>query len=198
MKKPSTLLFVLLAIPVTACQSSPTPTSAQSKGAYLSGGFNDYAPVPRGQRKPILPSIETPINQSTSTSPEAQSPRQDQQQAARPATGSDIENLQVSQDFDYSSTQDIDLKLFVKNPNNKAYAQVPVTIFAPENNEVLAQGLSNSEGYLEQQFRVPAHYTEVLVQVSAMGIPNNIILPLQSSRIEAHFGPETRIHYGGL
>lgn len=193
MKKPSTLLFVLLSAHVSACQHISAPTTAQNNGAYLSGGFNDYAPVPRGQRNPILRSTEIPINE-TPALPGAQVPPQ----AARPATGSDIESLQVSQDFDYSSTQDIDLKLFVKNPNNTAYAQVPVTIFSPENNEVLAQGLSNTEGYLEKQFRVPAHYTKVLVQVSAMGIPNNIILPLQSSRIEAHFGPETHISYGGL
>lgn len=207
MQKHALLIFILLTTHLAACQSTPAPTTTPAKGVYLSGGFNDYAPVPRGSQGARARSAQTLTSpEKTNTllpSQTVQSPPQDTTDRtlgalkAAPA-GSEIEDLKVQQDFDYSSTRDIDLKLFVKNPNNKAYARVPVTIFSPENKETLAQGLSDAEGFLEKQFRVPAHYTQVLVQVSAMGIPNNIVVPLQSSRIEAYFGPETHITYGGL
>lgn len=188
---------------ITACATEPTvPTTASSVKVEVRKGFNNYTPVARqvsygntGVSAPLTTEKTTSSSLSTPRenipSPQAAATVQDSPALSSAArAGSDILDLKVQKDFDYSSTQDVHVVLSVKNPNQQPYPNVPVSIFALGQDAPLIQGVTSTEGRFEQELRLPAHYQSLQVQVAALGIRNNASLPIQSGYVEAHFGPQ--------
>jgi hypothetical protein len=201
--------LALMTLALSACQTTPAPTHAVK--VTVTRGFNDYAPVPgkvtrtsstqysplqpeAPQADVIQPGIFQPTTgvigerQNTQAAVNAASAINTARTALSGIPGGAIESLNVQQNFDYSSTQDVAVKLSVFNPNLKAYSGVPIAVFDGANQEPLLQGLTNANGIFEQMLRVPAHVKSVNVQVSAIGIDNSATLPIQAGKVTATFG----------
>lgn len=198
--------LVLITLTLTACQTTPAPTHAIK--VTVTRGFNDYQPV-AGEitnaaalqsgtlRQNISPSVLSQNNLSLTGAQNTQ-PSKNTPNASLSSTRNDylsttpsasaIENLNVQQNFDYSSTQDVAVKLSVFNPNTKAYSGVPIAVFGTDSPKALLQGVTNTNGVFEQMIRVPAHVKNVNVQVSAIGIDNSASLPIQAGKVIASFG----------
>lgn len=206
--------LALITLALSACQNTPAPTHAVK--VTVTHGFNDYAPVPgrvtktgATQYSPLQPESSQPgvlqssllqsstgvvrgeaqsaqaaLNTTTNTPTAINAARA----ALNGSLGGAIESLNVQQNFDYSSTQDVAVKLSVFNPNAKAYSGVPVAVFDVDSQEPLLKGVTNPNGVFEQMLRVPAHVKNVNVQVSAIGIDNSASLPIQAGQVIATFG----------
>lgn len=101
-----------------------------------------------------------------------------------------IETLQVAQDFDYASTQDVKTYIEVKTPNGNPYRSVAVAIYALNNDSKVAvtRGITDENGVFTQVVRVPSYHKALNFEVSAFGIANNRTLAIQNGQIQFTFG----------
>ena len=99
--------------------------------------------------------------------------------------GQDIHNLQISETFDYRTTRDVSLDIFVANPNGNAYALVPIEVYVPGGEAPIYTGLTDENGVFKRQVRVPTSVTHLDVHVMAIGLNNQLRLPIVEEQVQA-------------
>ena len=106
----------------------------------------------------------------------------------------DIQTLEVPANFNYSTTQDIAVKVSVEDVEGNASPGTQVTVggtsdeLVPGN--IFLRGTTDDQGKFEQTVRVPARLTDLRVQASVMGISNRSDVPIVNHEASVAFGPQ--------
>lgn len=124
----------------------------------------------------------------------------DGQSQAKPA---EPQPLSVPDGFDYNMNRDISLRIQVLDHNGLPADRVGVQIFQPDNfrpsaddqpspeaaplPDLISRGQTNSQGYFEQQIRLPGHLRSIRVQVSQLGINNSAELAINTNTVFHEF-----------
>ena len=111
--------------------------------------------------------------------------------------------LSVPDGFDYNMNRDITLRVQVLDHNGNPGKQVGVQIYKPDHFELsdarqavpataplpdlISRGQTDSQGYFEQEVRIPGHLTHIKVQVSQIGIHNVAELEINTDTIFHEF-----------
>ncbi len=106
----------------------------------------------------------------------------------------DIQSLKVPADFNYSTTQDVTVKVTVADVTGAASPATQVTVggtadeLVPGN--IFLRGMTDDQGKFEQSVRIPARLTDLRVQASIMGISNRSDVAIQNNEASVAFGPQ--------
>ena len=111
--------------------------------------------------------------------------------------------LVVPDGFDYNMNRDITLRVQVLDHNGNPGKQVGVQVYQPDNfkpseadqatpaaaplPDLISRGQTDSQGFFEQQIRLPGHLTHLKVQVSQLGIHNVAELEINTDTIFHEF-----------
>lgn len=87
-----------------------------------------------------------------------------------------LDQLRVPGDFSYDSTQVVMLEVTVLNPNGAAVPGAVVS--AVVDGGVAARGLTDASGRYSAALRVPAHLHGLQLRSTALGVPNQAMVPI--------------------
>lgn len=110
-------------------------------------------------------------------------------------TVSQIEELTVSNDFDYETLQDVHLTATVKNKDGQIVRGAKVFVYegaadgSLNASNPIITGFTNASGVFESYFQLPKHLTKVVVQAGIMGTVNQMEVDITS---------ELNVNLGGI
>jgi len=98
-------------------------------------------------------------------------------------TPKDPDDLDVPDDFNYDTSRRVLLDITVLSPTGAPFASVAVMVFdpavtTPSEATVTHQGVTDRDGRFVMTVEIPAHLTSLRVIVSALGIPNDAVVPI--------------------
>ncbi|MFN0189524.1 MAG: LruC domain-containing protein [Bacteroidia bacterium] len=103
----------------------------------------------------------------------------------------DMQQLQIPADFNYDLTKSLNLSINVLTSNDLPIPGVRIRIMSdtPENNgEVLFTGFTNSNGVLNETFKITKTIQQVIVNTDFIGIPNNALVDVQGNFLNLTLG----------
>lgn len=100
-----------------------------------------------------------------------------------------MESLKVPNGFDYASSQTIRVDIQVFNPNGKNYAQVLIGLYRHKDDKLpLSLGITDHQGRYQGLLRVPTDYQSLHLKASALGINNQMDLPIINGSVHTVLG----------
>ncbi|MGM0567556.1 MAG: LruC domain-containing protein, partial [Bacteroidota bacterium] len=103
-----------------------------------------------------------------------------------------MEDLQVSDDFDFSTSSDVQFRITALNNRGNAIANAKIKIMDKpqhEGGKVLLSGATNQNGVFESVYPLPDYYTEVLVTSDYIGLTSDLVVQTDGAEfIEATLG----------
>lgn len=102
-----------------------------------------------------------------------------------------LENLKISENFDWSTTQDITVKIYTKDNQNNTMDNVLVSVytdFPEEGGLLMAKGVTNEQGLFTINRPVSAYYESLVFGTSQIGLVNFIEVPIDNGIAEHTFG----------
>lgn len=100
-------------------------------------------------------------------------------------------DMKVPAGFNFKTTNDIQVDIQLLSNSDQPIAHTTIQLFndAPENGgSVLLTGSTNANGVLSAKLSVPLYMDELVINTSYLGIPRNIIVPVQQSKIAVRLG----------
>lgn len=119
----------------------------------------------------------------------------------------DINEMIVPEGFDYKSTQDVEFSVRLLTNTDQPMVGIRVDFMdkAPEDGGlVYATGISDASGYVTISKELPTYLTEMVINTDFLGLPNNLVAPIQAGKVQATVGgtapqrlftADTRKHY---
>jgi hypothetical protein len=107
----------------------------------------------------------------------------------------DIQSLKIPADFDYSTTQDVTVRVTVSDVAGSVSPGTEVVVggtgeeLVPGN--IYTRGITNETGSFEQVVRIPARIAALRVQASIVGITNRADASIENNAVSVAFGPES-------
>ncbi|WP_420386815.1 LruC domain-containing protein [Roseivirga sp.] len=89
-------------------------------------------------------------------------------------------------DFDFNTTSGISLDVSLTGNDGSPFKGVKVSVYEVVNDEAgkkLFTAVTNSSGQIRQEMNLPAYYEQVLIETNFIGIPNQVIVPIQNNSI---------------
>ena len=99
--------------------------------------------------------------------------------------------LEVSENFNWSTTQDISVNIYTKDNQNNPMNNVLVSVhtdFPEEGGLLMAQGVTNEQGFFTISRPVSAYYDSIVLGTSQIGMVNFIKIPIENGIVEHTFG----------
>lgn len=101
-------------------------------------------------------------------------------------------DLVVPNGFDFATTQDLTLDVILRDRNGNPLSGVRVDVFdAPTDGiterTVLATAITGKDGSLNVPFSIPTHLKQVTIFPYAMGVPNNVEVPVANGKASFHY-----------
>ncbi|MGH1363981.1 MAG: LruC domain-containing protein [Calditrichia bacterium] len=114
---------------------------------------------------------------------------------ADPVTGGNgSDNLEAPDDFDFSTTQNIELSINTLAPDNSPLTGIRIDIYsaAPDAQgnlgAILFTGATNSSGLLESTISIAKTYDSLYVEAQSVGFVNQVTLVIESGSLTHTFG----------
>lgn len=104
---------------------------------------------------------------------------------------STLQSLTIPASFNFETAREISLDITLKAPDNSPIGMVPVRILnKPEEagGKVLYKGLTDANGKITGQLKLPAHYSQLIVDPRYLGIMRNATVQLVNDRITCTLG----------
>lgn len=136
------------------------------------GGFESAPPAPETTQIQEEPVVET-INEEAETS----------------------RDLRVASDFMFSNYQAVELDLSAQDPNGNILANKQLAVYSVPSDvetwtdedqskaELLLKGRSDDMGNFERTIEVPGHISQLLVQLSYIGMENKVLVPITEGKV---------------
>ncbi len=105
-------------------------------------------------------------------------------------TSNEITDLKIPSNFDFKTTDKINVNITVKSLTDAALAKTKVSFFTANpdfEGEYLGSGFTNTSGKLITELQVPSYLEEVFVQVHSSGFANQKTVPL-TNQLNLEFG----------
>ncbi len=102
-----------------------------------------------------------------------------------------MEDLIVSPDFDWSTTQDVSIKIYAKDNQDDPIPGVPVEVYTDYPSEgglLMIKGITDDNGYFEAERPVSSHLNDLVIGTKFIGLVDFIKAPIQGGEAEATFG----------
>ncbi len=107
----------------------------------------------------------------------------------------DIHQIKVPRGFDYSTTQDVTVKVTVVDFDGNVSPSTEVIVGSTENelvpSNVFVRGVTDDQGQFERVVRVPARLEALRIQASIVGISNLTDASIQNNEVSVSFGPQS-------
>lgn len=102
------------------------------------------------------------------------------------------QDMVVPNGFDYATTQDLTLDVVLTNRNGEPLRGIRVDVFDAPNDgvskrKVFATGVTDKNGVLNVPLSLPTYQTQVTIFPYAMGVPQNVEVPVQGSKVSFHY-----------
>jgi len=100
-----------------------------------------------------------------------------EQETPNPDNATSMNDLQIPDGFEFATTLDRTFTVYTKTSDNKAIANVKVSIFngaSAEGGKLLASGATDQNGVLIIERSIPASLKEVFVETDYIGLPRSI------------------------
>ncbi len=103
-----------------------------------------------------------------------------------------MDDLIVSQNFDWSTTQDVEIKIFAKDNQGSAMSNVIVEVYTEHPIEaeglLMIKGATDENGYFEAERPVSAYYTSLVLATKQIGLIDYIEIPIVDGLVQYTFG----------
>lgn len=97
-------------------------------------------------------------------------------------------DVTASETFDYSTTQEINVNINLKDHTGGALEGLRVDLYSPDMKKLIASGISNSAGDYISLVRIPTYLVELRVRINYAGFDNNQLVQISGNSIQADFG----------
>ncbi|HAD98561.1 MAG TPA: hypothetical protein DCG19_14215 [Cryomorphaceae bacterium] len=95
----------------------------------------------------------------------------------------------VADNFDYSTTREIETNFNVKNVENQPDRGVKFEIYTPDGERKLFTGATDANGAMNTVFRAPSYLDEVMIRITnRIGLANGQLIPISGKTISGNFG----------
>lgn len=98
----------------------------------------------------------------------------------------DIESLQIPDDFDFNTSGEVEIKVSVKNNQDKPIANVRIDIYSDlqENDgQLLASGTTDANGLFDRIHPIPDYYENIIVATRYLGFPSEVEVPVVNGKV---------------
>ena len=106
-----------------------------------------------------------------------------------------MDDLKVPEGFDFSTTQDVTVKVAVADTVGKAAQGTEVIVAATQDDfdahNYITRGVTDARGEFERLVRVPARLDALRVQVSPSGVAGGTDVSIVNSELSVSFGPSS-------
>ncbi|MCA9836786.1 MAG: LruC domain-containing protein [Trueperaceae bacterium] len=115
-------------------------------------------------------------------------------------TPTDVNDLDVPSDFDYSTTQKVDLEITTEGFNGEGLANTLIEIYhsydlsseEPDYGSEVLKALTDENGQLSTTIEVPSYVDTLLVMISYLGLPPSAEISIAKGKASVHFAPAKR------
>lgn len=115
-------------------------------------------------------------------------------------TPTDIGNLDVPTDFDYKTTQKVDLSISTEGFDGEALANTIIEVYhsydltaeEPSFGAEVLKAVTDEQGNLNATVEVPSYVENLLVTISYLGLPPSAEVAITNGKAEVHFAPAKR------
>lgn len=97
-------------------------------------------------------------------------------------------DINSSENFNYSTTQEINVDINLKDHTGKAIQGLRVNLFSPDLKKQIASGVSDASGDFNTLVRVPTYMSEVRVRINYIGFENDKLVQISGNTLSANFG----------
>ncbi len=98
-------------------------------------------------------------------------------------------STQVADNFDYSTTQEVQADFNVRNIEDQPDRGVKFEIYTPDGARKLYTGATNANGTMDGLFRVPAYLNEVMIRITnRIGLANGTKIEITGNKVSGNFG----------
>lgn len=111
----------------------------------------------------------------------------------------DIQQLAIPRDFNYATTQSVNLKLKAVNNTGKTLNNIPISIYRKDGDStaLLLKGRIGKDGVFQETLTLDATTTELLLYTPYPGLPSFHQLPVNSSILNYVLGSDNVIGFNG-
>ncbi len=106
-------------------------------------------------------------------------------------TVTELTSMNVPPSFNYNTSADVQLDITMLAPDNTPVKSIPVNILdkpEEEGGKILFTSLTNSQGKISGSFKLPAYYSEVIVDPAYIGLMRNAVVKIVSNKILCTIG----------
>lgn len=106
----------------------------------------------------------------------------------------DVPDIEISDDFNFGTLQDVDLNITVLDRNGQALRGVKVYTYntAPDNEleeqQLFVSGITQDNGVFHYEFKVPSYLEELFIVVDRIGIVNHATVHISGNEVTHIFG----------
>ncbi len=117
----------------------------------------------------------------------------------KPGTTQSPSELQIPESFNHSTTQGLSINLSLKDNADKELTNVRVAVATADMpDKVIYTGATDANGVLSTTLSVPSYVENLVISTDYIGLPNQVLLPVNGSAISATLGGENPIEYATL
>jgi len=108
--------------------------------------------------------------------------------------GSGSGDLEAPDDFDFSTTQDVDISIRTLAPDNAPLSGIRIDFYASKpdaqgnTGAIIFTGATNTSGLLESTINIANTFDSVYVEAQSAGFVNQVMLPIESGALSHVFG----------
>lgn len=95
---------------------------------------------------------------------------------------SSIENLTISPNFNFKTSDKITIKVSISNGQDKALKSIPFSIYTDPTNELLVSGMTNQNGEFEVVKELGNHIKQLSFKTDFIGIPNSLTIKIENQK----------------
>lgn len=116
-----------------------------------------------------------------------------------PGTAPDPVQLQIPESFNHATTQGLSVDLSLKDNAGKPLSNVRVSIASADApDQLLFTGATDASGKLAANLTIPSFVEKLVVNSNYIGLPNQVVLPVQGSLVQASLGGSNPVEYATL
>lgn len=117
------------------------------------------------------------------------------------ASQDNIDDLVINNAFNFETTKEIEISIQVVDNEGNSMGSVPIKIYSPDTAIVsdpasninisgilLAGGFTDKSGYFNTTLALPSYMTEIKIKPGYIGLPSEILLPVNSKKISYTIG----------
>lgn len=103
----------------------------------------------------------------------------------------DINDMIVPDGFDYKTSQEVQFSIRLLTNTDQPLVGIRVDFMdkSPEDGGIIfTTGISDANGYVTVTKELPTYISEMVINTDYLGLPNNIVAPIQAGKVQATLG----------